>query len=123
MPGFSEDEALNLLTQWAGSNGNDISVQLKRRIVNKLGLLPLAIKLAGARLQEIAPQKWLTEFDRLSDLDFGYKPTLPQDSLVVCFKLSLIGLNDELQSLFLSLAIFPEDTLIPINSIFVLWNE
>lgn len=123
MPGFSENEALNLLTQWAGSTGNDISIQMKRQIVNKLQLLPLAIKLAGARLQEISPQKWLTEFDKLSDLDFGYEPTSPQDSLVVCFKLSLIGLNDKLQNLFLSLAIFPEDTPIPINPIFVLWNE
>jgi hypothetical protein len=120
---FSEDEALDLLTHWAGSTRQDINVQLNRKIVKKLKFLPLAIKLAGARLQDIGPEKWLSEFDRLSDLDFGYKPKFPQESLVVCFKLSLTGLTDNLQKLFLSLAIFPPDTLIPMNPIFVLWNE
>jgi hypothetical protein len=59
---MSEAESLMLLKEWADGELNAVTEPVLAKIVNKLGRLPLALKLAGAQLQKKSPEKWLERY-------------------------------------------------------------
>jgi hypothetical protein len=114
-------EAVALLEDWSDNHLVDGDLKTKEKIVDKLGKLPLAIRLAGAQLQRRTPKEWLMSFDvmnlklrRVEDI---------HDSLETTFQLSLNALDQETQQLFTTLAIFKEDEAIPLSVVLQLWEK
>src|SRR5947207_1599316 len=62
---MNEQEAVQLLEKWADGKLQSTPSQLKAKVVNRLGYLPLAIRLAGTQLRDEEPQSWLDTFDIL----------------------------------------------------------
>jgi hypothetical protein len=119
VPVMARDEAIALLIEWAGESIIDTPRSLQEAIVERLGRLPLAIKLAGDQLRRHEPATWLANFDahKLAKR----RPQDPHDSLETTFALSLADLTAEERRLFNALAIFPDDELIPLCAIAKLW--
>jgi hypothetical protein len=114
-------EAVLLLEDWSDGALQDTPRALKETIVDKLGHLPLAIRLAGAQLQRKDPHKWLENYD-------GSKLQLRRvedvhDSLELTFGLSLSALDDTTRQHYIALAIFKEDEPILYSAIAHLWRE
>ena len=120
IPVMSLPEAITLLEEWAGVSLANTAPELKAQIVNRLGRLPLAVKLAGAQLQKKAPQEWLKTFEarklkskRLENV---------HDSLEQTFGLSLDALDTTARKLYTALVIFREDEPIREAAIARLWE-
>lgn len=120
IPVMSPDQAINLLVEWAGAELTAAPVTLQATIVERLGYLPLAIKLAGDQLRRHTPTTWLATFDahKLAK----HRPANPHDSLATTFALSLDDLTADERRLFNALAIFPDDETIPQAAIARLWS-
>jgi hypothetical protein len=122
IPAMSLPEAVALLKEWAGGTLANTSPDLKAQIVNRLGRLPLAVKLAGAQLQKKDAQKWLDTFNarklKLSRPD----PEDVHSSLEQAFGLSLDALDTAVRRLYAALAIFREDEPIREVAIARLWE-
>src|SRR5262249_40047809 len=58
IPVMTPEDAITLLEEWADGHLEKVKVAVKHQIVKKLGCLPLAVKLAGAQLQQKAPEEW-----------------------------------------------------------------
>lgn len=122
VPTMTEAEAFALLRQWAGSGLDHAESAVLLTIVNKLGRLPLALKLAGAQLQKGDPQRWLQRFNARK-----LKTKRPEgdihDSLEQTFGLSLEALDAAQRHLYAALAIFKEDEPVREMAIHRLWSE
>src|SRR6266567_5698104 len=120
IPPMTELEATSLLEGWAGTQLRSTDPALKAQIVNRLGHLPLAIKLAGAQLQRKAPDTWLRHFHirRLK----ARRPETIHDDLVLTFQMSLQDLNEEECHFYTTLAIFKANETIPQVGIEHLWH-
>lgn len=121
VPLMTPDDAITLLEAWTPGHLADAEREVKEQIVERLGYLPLAIKLAGPQLKDTSPQEWLRAFD-LRKLRFHRVETI-HDSLELTFDLSLEKLDAEVCRLYLNLAIFKEDETIPQGGIEHLWHE
>lgn len=122
VPTMTESEAIDLLRQWSGSGLADTDFVMLLTIVNKLGRLPLALKLAGAQLQKGDSQRWLQRFNARK-----LKAKRPEgdihDSLEQTFGLSLEALSAVQRHLYAALAIFKEDEPIREMAIHRLWLQ
>ncbi len=121
VPLMTPDDAITLLEAWTTGHLADAEREVKEQIVERLGYLPLAIKLAGPQLKDTPPQEWLRAFD-LRKLRFRRLETI-HDSLELTFDLSLEKLNAKDRWLYLNLAIFKEDETISQGGIEHLWHE
>ncbi len=121
VPLMTPDDAIALLKAWTHGSLTGYERGVKEKIVERLGYLPLAIKLAGPQLKNTSPQAWLRAFD-LRKLRFHRVETI-HDSLELTFDLSLELLEAEDRRLYLNLAIFKEDETIPQGGIEQLWHE
>src|SRR5262249_15692589 len=119
-PTMTVSEAVALLEQWAGGALAGTEQSLKERIVEQLGRLPLAVKLAGAHLQRKAPDKWLQTFDARK-LE-SKRPEDIHDTLEQTFGLSLEALKSSERRLYAALAIFKEDEAVRETGIARLWE-
>jgi hypothetical protein len=119
IPLLAEAEAIALLGKWGGDGLRAAPAALLRRIVHRLGRLPLAVKLAGAQLQRQDPQRWLAAFDA-SQLQMRRVEEV-HDSLSATVALSLDDLHPVDRRLYISLAIFKEDEPAPVAAIARLW--
>ncbi len=120
IPSMSTTEAIALLEQWAKGALDEVDSNLKLEIVNKIGRLPLAIRLAGAQLQSKLPERWLEHFD-VRKLKLK-RPEERHDSLKQTFGLSLEMLDETERRLYTALAIFKEDKPIHEAAIIRLWS-
>ncbi len=112
-------QAIEMLREWAGHNDPHLQA-----IAERLGYLPLALKLAGARLREgLTGEDWLATFQHVAQMTLGRRATDPQENLAVCFDLSIHQLGEEDRALYYTLAIFPEDDPIPVEVIARLWMQ
>jgi hypothetical protein len=120
IPLMAGSEAVTLLELWAGEGLQSATQETKDRIVERLGRLPLAIKLAGAQLQRKDPESWLATFDarRLE----SRRPEQAHDSLAATFGLSLDDLSPADRSAYAALAIFKEDEPVPATAAVQLWT-
>lgn len=120
IPAMTQREALSLLKEWGGQKLQNAELEPLVHIVERLGRLPLAIKLAGGQLRRQPPDHWLSNFDarklksrRIEDV---------HDSLEATFALSLDDLNDSDRELYTSLAIFKVDEATSAVAIAKLWE-
>ncbi|NUM78343.1 hypothetical protein HUU40_28610, partial [candidate division KSB1 bacterium] len=120
VPLMTREEAVCLLEEWADGNLREVDKGLKARIVERLGRLPLALRLAGAQLRSCEPNSWLATFDvyRLN----AKRIEGVHDSLVATFELSLKELKETQRQLYTSLAIFKEGESIPETALHKLWS-
>jgi hypothetical protein len=122
VPPMTQAEAVKLLEQWARGKLDDAPYEEKLVVVERLSRLPLAIKLAGAKLKSMSPQDWLKQFNKLRRLDVEPDSADPEKSLAASFQLSLDGLSEKHQQLYQALGIFPEDEAIPEIPIIRIWQ-
>ena len=113
------DQAVHLLGKW--SEKDDPAFP---DIAERLGYLPLTVKLVGAQLRNgMTGAEWLATFaNRLSQLN-PHHTADPQENLQVCFALSLDHLPEIDRSRYYTLGIFLEDAPIPQPVILRLWQR
>ena len=106
--GMTPAEGLDLLVRWA--NYTVDSGESMHDFVERLGGLPLALKLCGARLREgesVAQVR--TDFDQ-DNIDLGQfdldDPQTPHDGLIRCFERSLSNLTESECQGFIQLGCF-----------------
>jgi hypothetical protein len=121
IPLMAMPEAIALLEEWSGGQLKRTSQEIKEWIAQKLGRLPLALKLAGAQLQAEAPEAWLQTFD-VRMLEIG-RVEDAQDSLALTFQRSLDQLKPATRQVYAALCIFKEDEPIPEAGVRRLWGE
>jgi hypothetical protein len=121
VPLMNETEALQLLEVWAEGNLYSAPPETKKAIVDRLGYLPLALKLAGAQLRNKDAETWLANFKAL-ELKAKRVDKI-HDSLELTFSLSLDELDLDTLNLYLALAIFKEDEIAPEQAVFRLWSQ
>lgn len=120
IPVMMPREAISLLQEWGGQKLQQADSDILRHIVERLGYLPLAIKLAGGQLRRQSPERWLSNFD-VSKLRSRRIEEI-HDSLKATFALSLDDLNDFDRELYKSLVIFKEDEATPAIAVAKLWD-
>jgi hypothetical protein len=120
IPVMTQTEAVLLLEEWAGEHLTNTNLILKNQIVERLGYLPLAVKLAGAQLRRKSPDEWLATFDVRKLKSPRYEDV--HDSLELTFKLSIDALDEEACYLYTTLAIFKKDEVTPQAGIERLWQ-
>src|SRR5262249_32967371 len=91
-----------------------------REVASGCGFLPLALALAGARVQ--AGASWN---DVLSALERGRLEFLdhPYGSVFSSLRLSTDALTEFERDRYFELAVFPEDAVIPVAAIWTLWRH
>jgi WD40 repeat protein len=115
---LTPEQAETLLSEWAGK-----PQPLFREIARRLGYLPLALKLAGARLREGIPaSEWLERFRHASQMKLGRYSAGPRESLPACFDISLEQLPEKDRRLYYMLGIFPANTYVPASTVVKLWS-
>jgi len=120
IPLMAMPEAVALLDLWSDGQLTHAPEALKERIAQRLGRLPLALKLAGAQLQYDAPEPWLQTFDaRMLE---GNRINKPHDSLALTFQLSINQLKPTTRQVYAALCIFKEDEPIHEAGVRKLWN-
>jgi hypothetical protein len=112
-------QAVTLLRKWANRDDPDLL-----RIAERVGNLPLALKLAGAQLREgnKSGKEWLADFRDVSQLRLGRYSSDPQDNLAACFDLSVNQLSEDDRGLYYALGIFSEDAQVPQRVLALLWQ-
>ena len=116
---FAPPQALAFLRQSVGRNDPQLM-----NIARRLGCLPVALRLAAARLREgMTGAEWLDTFQHLWQLRLNSRSTDRTDNLQVCFDLSTDGLSETQRFLYYALGVFPEDEKISPNVISRLWKQ
>lgn len=123
---LDDARSLNLLTNWAGYDAKNISVQAKsvaKEIVKECGYLPLALAMAGALVKE---QDWEYVLYCLKNADLAeLSRRFPYDhpNLLRAIQVSIDNLQQVDKELYQEFAVFPEDTPIPIATLEILWAK
>jgi hypothetical protein len=116
---LAPEQAISLLREWTG-RGEPVFPE----IADRLGYLPLALKLAGARLcGGMGGAEWLETFQHVSQMKLSRRSTDPQENLLVSFELSVRELPAEDRRLYYTLGIFPEDVRTPQSVVARLWRQ
>ena len=116
---LSEELALELLASWS-EQARDSLPPAARSVAESCGYLPLALALAGARVQGGA--RWE---DVLSALELGRLEFLdhPYGSIFKSLRLGTDALPEFDRDRYFELAVFPEDAQIPVEAICTLWRH
>jgi len=124
MPRMDRGQARVLLDCWSGVGGTATASEVRDAIVKRLGYLPLAIRLAGAQLAFNEPAEWIADFRQLGDLDAAWDPNSAEESLALCFELSLRHLGKQKGALehFIELGIFRRGEVVPDVAAVRLWR-
>lgn len=119
---MNPDEAHELLERHIGKSDAAIP-----RIAERVGYLPLALKLVGSRLnaknnlRKITGDQWLSTFKQAAELRTVGGRQDSTTSLDLCIGLSVDELPSDQQTLYHTLGIFPEDIEIPREAASRLW--
>jgi hypothetical protein len=119
------EEALKLMARWA-EGISDADQSTAAWLASQVGHLPLALELLAARAKPPAGswakvrQQWITQ--EQAAVKRRRRPTKKEDSLLLSLELSLEGLNEPDQELYLNLGVFPEDTPFPVSAAGALWR-
>jgi WD40 repeat protein len=116
---LSEELALELLASWSGQPRAMLPAAASK-VAESSGYLPLALALAGARVQGGA--RWE---EVLSALEHGRLEFLdhPYGSVFGSLRLSTEALTEFERDRYFELAVFPEDAVIPVEAICTLWRH
>jgi hypothetical protein len=116
---LSPEAALELLASWSGHTVGALP-EAAREVAENCGYLPLALALAGARVQGGA--QWAEvlaalERGRLEFLDHQY------GSVFRSLRLSTDALIESERDRYFELAVFPEDAEVPVEAVCTLWRH
>jgi WD40 repeat protein len=116
---LSEELALELLASWSGQAAATLPPKAVK-VAESCGYLPLALALAGARVQGGA--SW---DDVLSALERGRLEFLdhPYGSVFKSLRLGSDALSEIERDRYFELAVFPEDTEVSADAICTLWRH
>ncbi|XP_048542663.1 putative disease resistance protein RGA3 [Triticum urartu] len=118
---LSEQDSWELFAQKAYSNGVEQEqaelVSIGRRIVNKCGGLPLALKTMGGLLSSY---QQVQEWKAIEENDIGDR-VRGKDEIMSILKLSYKHLSSEMKQCFTFLAVFPKDYVIDKDRLIQLW--
>lgn len=121
---LNDDQAVRLIALWSGIQIDKIPLEA-HKVVRECGNIPLAIATQGALIRT-NPVRWNNILYRLRNTDvekIGKKfPDYPYPNLIKALHISVETLDRTMQKAYLSLAIFPEDTLIPESVILRFWQ-
>jgi WD40 repeat protein len=116
---LTDTQALALLRGW---NGHDDTKHTE--IAAVLDYHPLAIKLVGARMKDVMTgQEWLDSYGSIAQIKLGRRPTRSDESLQLCFDVSIHQLHSDDRPLYHAMGIFPEDEWIPESVVTRLWRK
>ncbi|PKN94697.1 MAG: hypothetical protein CVU44_02490 [Chloroflexi bacterium HGW-Chloroflexi-6] len=121
---LTEQQCIDLLFNWTGKHDKGYAT-----IAKNLGYLPLAIKLAGARLSfGLTVSEWLLKFQNISAIKTGRKAIDRDDSLETSIELSvdaIFGSGDDPgeKLLYYTFGIFKDDVRIPQCVVVQLWMQ
>jgi hypothetical protein len=118
---MNEPLAIELLEMWSQGKLESEPKRYKELIIETLGALPLAIKLAGAQLQTKQAKDWLKTFDARKLKSSRPTENAIHDNLEDTFALSLDALKPNERRLYTAIAIFPTDA-VPEQAILRLWG-
>jgi WD40 repeat protein len=114
-----EAAALALLSNWAG-HGGDALPEVAREVARECGHLPLALSLAGARVQDGTTWDVLLKALKQGRLEFLDHP---YGSVFGSMRLSVDALPTHDRERYFELAVFPEDERVPVPVVLALWRE
>lgn len=119
---LTPQQAAQLLTEWKG--GSDPKLP---EIAEQLGYLPLALKIAGARLRKgLTAEEWLTSFNRVSRMKTDRKTNERDANLSVNIELSLDSVfseEPESKHFYYTFGIFPDNITIEKQIVIRLWEQ
>ncbi|MBN2388941.1 MAG: trypsin-like peptidase domain-containing protein [Anaerolineales bacterium] len=120
---LTDAQALILLADWAGQKVSDLPLDA-HSVVQECGNLPLALSMVGAFVQH-NPENWERVLYRLRNADLGritqIFPDYPHRDLLRALQVSVDALPEAWQPYYLELAVFPEDTPIPVSVMETFW--
>ncbi len=120
---LTDEQALALLADWSGRDVADLP-DVAHEVVRECGNLPLALAMIGAMV-EGRPETWDRALYRLqhADLDKIRRdfPGYPYPDLLRALEVSVDALSEDERERYLDLAVFPEDTPIPVATLATLW--
>lgn len=117
---LDRSSAVQLLAGWAGREQDPAFTHIAQQV----GHLPLALRLAGALMRTSGEDgaTWLARFSQVSQLRLKRHPQSSQESLALCYDMSIDPLPSEDKVLYRALAIFRDNHAIPQAVIFKLWQ-
>ena len=119
---FSAEQAIGYLAKATGREDPKAA-----EIAKRVGFHPLALKLAAARLREpMSGADWLDRFQHVSQLKLGRYSDSPEESLEVCFDLSVNQLASDRyddRRFYYALGVFPKGSAIPTPTAVRLWQR
>jgi hypothetical protein len=124
IPLMTDPEALELLARWADDSVQGADPDGAHRVVERLGLLPLAVKLAGTQLRRWSPTEWFERYDEVRDVALLSLRRVEDvhDSLEWTFNLSFEQLDATTKTNYAALSIFRQDEAILEAPIARLWH-
>ncbi|MEM8963820.1 MAG: TIR domain-containing protein [Acidobacteriota bacterium] len=122
---LTPEQSRVLLASWAGMAVDELPA-IADPIVAECGYLPLALSMVGAMLR-LEPDAWEDILERLrtASLDKIHQqfPNYPYPSLLRTIEVSVGALDPATRQAYLELAIFPDDTEIPLVALETLWSD
>lgn len=119
---MSIEESIELLEKWVGQKDTSF-----KQIAEQLGCLPLALRIAGARMKRgLSGTEWLAKFSRVSRMKMHRNADSASDNVQMCFELSIdFAFRDQRENkyLYYALGIFSQDAHIPKPAIIRLWQQ
>lgn len=113
-----QDQSVAILKGWAGREDPDLAA-----VADRLGNLPLALKLVGALLREgVSASYWLKQFRKVTEIRLSRRAVDPYENLESCFDLSIALVIEADRQFFYSLGIFAASKMIPKHIILRLWQ-
>jgi WD40 repeat protein len=110
---LTESQALTLLAEWSAQAQTSLP-EISKTIASSCGYIPLALSLAGAQVQD--GSSWEDVLEALQDGDLEFLDH-PYGSVFKTLSLSVFALSHEEAARYLELAIFPEDTKVPLATV------
>ena len=121
---LSEEESTYLLSLWSGQSSDTLPSEAKE-IANECNNLPLALAMVGA-MAKGKPGPWRNILNKLKSANLekihADFPSYLYPNLRRAFEVSVKALNPEEERHYLELAVFQEDTHVPLAALQVLWD-
>ncbi len=122
---LSDDQALRLLALWAAQPFDTIPTSAYD-VVRMCANLPMALSITGAMIRD-NPNPWSSALHKLRHVDLEKLEhqfaDSPYPGLLRAIHVSVDSLDVDTRKQYLSLAVFPKDTPIPVSVIQTFWNH
>lgn len=123
---LTADESLVLLSEWSGHGIAALPAEALT-VADECGGLPLALAMIGAMVKSNRATGWTDVLRLLQNADLEsihqHFPNYPYPDLLRAMEVSVQALgSEETQRRYIELAVFPDNTPIPVTSIETLWQ-